>query len=191
MQQLIHHTAIIESGAKLGKECIVGAFCYIDKHVTLGNNVTLESHVVIMGRTWIGDNTCIASHASIGEEPQHSSCLGEPTSVIIGAGCVIEKKVTIHRAISGSGTTRIGNYCTFKESSHVGHDVVIGNNVSIGHRAGIGGHVEIDDNATIGDYSGLHQFIHVGEGALIGELTRVTRNVMPYGVVINQRSTKK
>ena len=75
----IHPTAIIEEGAKIGKNTTVGAYCVITKSVVLGDNNHLQSHVVIDGDTTIGDNNQFYPFACIGTKPQDLKYKGEPT----------------------------------------------------------------------------------------------------------------
>ena len=51
---MIHSTAVIHPSAKLGNNVSVGAFCLIDSDVSIGDNTVLESHVVVKGKTTIG-----------------------------------------------------------------------------------------------------------------------------------------
>jgi len=57
----IHPTAIVAPGATLADDVVIGAYCIVGGRVELGASVRLMSHVVIDGRTMIGDGTPIAS----------------------------------------------------------------------------------------------------------------------------------
>ena len=46
---MIHPTAIIEPGAKLGNNVSVGPYSYIGNDVVIGDNCIIESHVVVKG----------------------------------------------------------------------------------------------------------------------------------------------
>ena len=47
----IHDTAIISSSVKVGKDVTIGPFCNIYGDVTIGDKVTLLSHISVSGRT--------------------------------------------------------------------------------------------------------------------------------------------
>jgi UDP-N-acetylglucosamine acyltransferase len=58
-------------------------------------NVRLESHVVIDGKTRIGDETRVYPFVSIGLAPQDLSIRGEPTATEIGKRNHIREFVTV------------------------------------------------------------------------------------------------
>jgi UDP-N-acetylglucosamine acyltransferase len=126
----------------------------------------------------------VFSFASVGEVPQDLKYAGERTRLVVGARCRIRENATLHLGTEGGGgVTRVGDDCLIMAGAHVGHDAQIGNRVILANYAGVAGHVVIGDNVIVGASAGLHQFIRVGEGAMIGALTRVTHDVMPFGLV--------
>ena len=64
---VIHSTAIIEPGAKLGNNVSVGPYSYIGNDVVIGDNCIIESHVVVKGPSTIGSGNHIFQFASVGE----------------------------------------------------------------------------------------------------------------------------
>ena len=48
----IHHSSIIEEGARIGDGTSIGPFCFVGSRVRLGKNVNLKSHVVMTGDTF-------------------------------------------------------------------------------------------------------------------------------------------
>ena len=81
---LIHPTAIVEDGARLGAEVSIGPYCVVGRDVTLAEGVVLDGHVVISGRTFIGPRTTIGVFSAIGGAPQDLSYRGEDTAVEVG-----------------------------------------------------------------------------------------------------------
>ena len=180
----IHPSAIIEPGARIGPGCSIGPFAIIGPEVVLAEDVTVRPHALVTGWTEIGPRCTIFSFASVGEVPQDLKYAGERTRLIVGAGCRIRENATLHLGTEGGGgVTRVGDNCLVMAGAHVGHDAQIDKNVILANYAGVAGHVVIEDNVIVGAAAGLHQFIRVGEGAMIGALTRVTHDVMPYGLV--------
>ena len=55
----IHPTAIIESGAHIGKNVIVGPYSVVKAGVTLEDGVEIKGHVYIEGNTIVGEGTVI------------------------------------------------------------------------------------------------------------------------------------
>ncbi len=71
--------------------------------------------------------------------------------------------------------------------SHVGHDCKLGNNIVIANSSAIAGHVVIEDNVNIGGLVGVHQYCRIGEGSMIGAHAMVSKDVIPYSMIIGMR----
>lgn len=180
----IHPTAIVSSKAEIGEDCYIGAYSTVGDEVVLGNRVRLESHVVVDGRTRIGDETKIYPFVSIGLAPQDLKFKGEPTRVEIGERNHIREFVTVHRGTEGGGgLTKIGDDNLLMAQAHVAHDCLLGNEIIMANAATLAGHVEIADRANIGAYSGVHQFCRVGLEAFVGGYSVVVKDAMPYAVI--------
>lgn len=180
----IHETAIVSPKAKIGTDCHIGAFSTIGDEVVLGDKVHLESHVVISGKTSIGEETRIFPFVSIGLAPQDLKYGGEPTETRIGKRNHIREFVTIHRGTEGGGgLTKIGDDNLFMAQAHVAHDCQIGNYVIMANAATLAGHVEIADHANIGAYSGVHQFCRIGFEAFVGGYSVVVKDAMPFATI--------
>lgn len=184
MPSFIHESAIVSSEAKIGMDCHIGAFCVIGDEVSLADRVRLDSHVVIEGKTAIGNDTHIFPFVSIGLAPQDLKYGGEPTAVQIGERNHIREFVTVHRGTAGGGgITRIGDDCLLMAQAHVAHDCSVGNNVIMANAATLAGHVEIADRANIGAYSGVHQFCRVGFEAFVGGYSVVVKDAPPFAII--------
>ncbi len=185
----IHPTAIVEPGAEIAASAIVGPYCHVGARVVLGEEVELVSHVVVAGRTSIGDGTRIFPFASIGQQPQDLKYSGEDSRLVIGKRNLIREYVTMNPGTSGGGlVTRIGNDCLFMANAHVGHDCQIGDHVIMANSVPLAGHVVVGDYAAFGGLSAVHQFVRIGPHAYIGGLTGVERDVIPYGLVMGDRA---
>ncbi len=185
---MIHPSAIIEPGAKIASDVVIGPFSYIGAEVVLHSGVEIKSHVVVTGNTEIGHSTVIFPFAVIGEIPQDLKFNGEQTSLKIGKNNQIRENVTINVGTAGGGgVTLVGNNCLFMTGSHVAHDAMIGDNVIIANCGAVAGHCIIEDDVIIGGLSGIHQFVRIGRGAIIGAVTMVTNDVIPFGLVQGPR----
>jgi len=80
----IHPAAVIESGAKIGKNVTIEPYAVIKGTVILEDNVVIKSHAYIDGFTTIGNGTVVYPSASIGTKTQDLKFRGEKTYVIIG-----------------------------------------------------------------------------------------------------------
>lgn len=180
----IHPSAIIEDGASIDPSAKVGPFCVVGAEVTLGPDVELKSHVVVTGRTEVGEGTVIFSFAVIGEIPQDLKFRGEASRLIIGKRNRIREHVTMNCGTEGGGgLTRVGDDGLFMAGCHIAHDAQLGDRVIIVNSAAVAGHCVIEDDVIVGGLSGIHQFVRIGRGAIIGAVTMVTNDVIPYGLV--------
>ena len=185
----IHPTAIIEPGAEIAATAVVGPYCHVGAKVVLGEGVELLSHVIVAGRTSIGEGTRIFPFASIGQPPQDLKYAGEDSSLVIGKRNIIREYVTMNPGTSGGGmVTRIGDRCLFMANAHVGHDCQLGNHIIIANSVPLAGHVVVGDHAAFGGLSAVHQFVRIGQHAYVGGLTGVERDVIPYGLVMGDRA---
>lgn len=188
MSATIHPSAFIEEGASIADGAIVGPFCTVGPNVSLARGVELKSHVVVTGKTSIGEDTVVFPFAVIGEIPQDLKFDGEHTRLEIGARNRIREGVTMNTGTSGGGgLTRVGDDCLFMTGSHVGHDAIVGDGVIMANQAALAGHCIIEDRVIIGGLAGIHQFVRIGRGAIIGAVTMVTNDVIPYGLVQSPR----
>ncbi|MFS4439006.1 acyl-ACP--UDP-N-acetylglucosamine O-acyltransferase [Paracoccaceae bacterium GXU_MW_L88] len=186
---MIHESAVIHEGAEIGDGVEIGPFCVVGPQVRLADGVKLHSHVVVEGRTVIGEKTRIFPFASIGHEPQDLKFAGEDTRLEVGARNTIREYVTMNPGTEGGGgLTRVGDGNLFMMGVHVGHDCMIGNGCVLANYASLGGHSIIEDQVVIGALAGVHQFCRIGQGAMIGGLAAVAADVIPYGSVVGERA---
>lgn len=185
----IHPTATIEDGASLGKNVLIGPFCYVGGETVLGDDVRLKSHVVVEGRTRIGDGTVVHPFAVLGGTPQHLSYRDENTSLIIGKNNIIREHVTMNVATAEmGGVTEIGSNSFFMTGAHVAHDCRVGDNVIFANNATLGGHVVVEEGAFLGGLCAVHQFCRVGAFSFIGGCAAVPTDVIPYGSAIGNHA---
>ena len=180
----IHPTAVVDPQAVVAETAHIGPLCVVGPDVQLGEGVKLHSHVVVEGRTSIGDGTEIFPFASIGHPPQDLKYKGEPSRLVIGSNCRIREHVTMNPGTEGGGMlTQVGDNCLFMASAHVAHDCMVGNNVIMANNATLAGHVEIGDFAIIGGLAAVQQFVRIGAHAMIGGMSGIVNDVIPYGMV--------
>ncbi len=177
---MIHQTAVIAPGARLGANVSIAPFAIVDEHVTVGDGCRIGPHVHLTGHTTIGANTSIHNGAVIGDEPQDYHYKGEVSYVEIGEQCVIREYVTIHRGFREGTRTVVGNQVMLMALSHVAHDCRIGDRAIIANSALLAGHVEIGPAAVLSGGVAVHQFARIGTLAMISGLARVTQDVPPY-----------
>lgn len=176
----IHNTALIHKNAQIASDVEIGPYTIIGANVKIGKGSKIRSHVVIDGRTNIGENCLIFPSAVIGTIPQDLKYSGEKTQVIIGSKTTIREFVTINLSTSIDQPTTVGNNCLLMAYVHVAHNCKLGDNVIMANAATLAGHVEVENNATIGGLTPVHQFVKIGCYSFIGGLSRVSKDVAPY-----------
>jgi UDP-N-acetylglucosamine acyltransferase len=185
----IHPSSVIEQGARLGNGVHIGPFCHVGPDVQLGDHVQLKSHVVVHGRTQIGESSRLFPFASIGHEPQDLKYRGEPSTLVIGAHCLIREGVTMNPGTEQGGMiTSVGDHCTFLANAHIAHDCRVGSHVILSNNVMCAGHTRIGDYVIMGGGSAVHQFVRIGSHAFVGGLAGVEHDVIPYGMALGNRA---
>ena len=172
--------AFIHPEAKIGENCEIGPFCYIDKNVVVGDNNRLMNSVTLLYGTRMGNGNVVFPGAVIGAIPQDLKFKGEETIAEIGDNNTIRENVTINRGTAAKGKTIVGNNNLLMEGMHVAHDVFIGSGCVIGNSTKLAGEVVVDDFAVISGAVLVHQFCHIGSYVMIGGGTRTGQDVPPY-----------
>ena len=186
---LIHPTAIIDENAKIGKDVRVGAYSVIGPDVTIGDGTVISTHVLIEGKTTIGKDNQIFSHAVLGSIPQDLKFHGEEVELIIGDRNKIREHTLINPGTEGGGSiTRLGNDSLYMGHVHIGHDCIFGDNIVVANSCAIAGHVEVDSNVVIGGQSAIHQFVKIGTGAMIGGGAIVIQDIPPFCLAEGNRA---
>ena len=187
--QTIHASAIVHPHAQLGRNCYIGPYSIVGAEVTLGDGVRLESHAVVDGKTFIGDETHVFPFVSIGLASQDLKYKGEEAETHIGRRNRIREFVTIHRGTEGGGRlTKTGDDCLIMAQAHLAHDCILGNGVIMANGATLAGHVSVEDGANIGAYSGVHQFCRVGREAYIGGYSVVVKDALPFALTVGNHA---
>src|SRR5690606_34372775 len=114
-----------------------------------GNYVSHPSSV-IYDDTIIGDGVYIGANCTIGSIAESKKYFYNPPSfkVIIGKETVIHGNVTIDAGTVSN--TEIGNKVWLMKGCHIGHDVVVEDNVTISPHVCLGGHVVVGEGTNIG-----------------------------------------
>lgn len=179
---MISPLAYIHPEAKIGENCEIGPFCYIDRNVVIGDNNTLMNSVTLLYGTRIGNGNTIFPGAVIGAIPQDLKFVGEETTAEIGDNNKIRENVTINRGTAAKGKTVVGSNNLLMETVHVAHDAIVGNGCIIGNGTKLAGETIIDDFAILSANVLLHQFCRVGSYTMVGGGTRSAQSIVPYSM---------
>ena len=181
---MIHPTAIIEPGARLGDGVEVGPWTLIGADVEIGEGTRIGSHVVIKGPTRIGARNQIFQFCSLGDAPQDKKYGGEASTLEIGDDNVIREYCTFNRGTeAGGGVTRVGSGNWIMAYVHIAHDCIVGDQVTMANAAALAGHVELGSHAILGGYTMVHQFCRLGERCFSAMGSVVLKDVLPFVTV--------
>ncbi len=176
----IHPLAVVQPGAELGEDVVVGPFCTVGANVRLGDRVELRSHVNVEGHAELGADCAVWPFASVGGKTQDLKYKGGAPRLVVGAKTVIRECATLNCATFDGDATRVGAGCLIMAYCHVAHDCVVGDRVIMANNATLAGHVVIEDDAILGGMAGIHQFVRIGRMSILGGVTKAVKDVPPY-----------
>ena len=181
---MIHPTAIVHPGARIGADVEIGPYSVIGEHVEIGDRSRIGPHVVVEGRTRIGCDNEIFQFCSIGAAPQDKKYDDEATLLEIGDRNTIREFCSFNVGTAqDAGATRIGNDNWIMAYVHVAHDCQVGNHTIFANNATLAGHVQVGDWAILGGFTGVHQFVRVGAHSFCGVGTVLLQDLPPYVTV--------
>ena len=175
--------AYVHPEAVIGENCEIGAFCYIDKGVVIGDNNVFMNSVTVLYGARIGNGNIFFPGAVISAIPQDLKFAGEDTTAEIGDNNKIRENVTINRGTAAQGRTHVGSNNLLMESAHVAHDAYVGNGCIIGNGTKLAGEIVIDDFAILSANVLMHQFCRVGSYTMVGGGTRFSQDILPFSLM--------
>ena len=176
---------VIEDDVKIGHSTFVGPSCYIGKGVQIGHSVSIKSNVSIHEYNSIGNQVILESGVVIGTNGfgltfhnnehhiiPHTGKVIIKDKVWVGANCAIDRG-TINDTVIGEGTkmdnliqiahnVQIGNHCVIAGQTAIAGSTKIGNYVTIAGQVGIIGHLNIEDKCTIASKSQVTKSLRKG-----------------------------
>jgi len=177
----IDHTAVVDPKAELDSDVEIGPYSVIGAGVRIGKGTRVQSHVVITGRTSVGEANLFFPFAVVGSVPQDLKYKGEPSELVIGNHNTVREYVSLNPGTSGGGmVTRVGDHNLLMMHCHIAHDCILGSWNIVANGATLGGHVVIEDRVIVGGLVGIHQFVRIGSGAILGAGSMVSKDVPPF-----------
>ena len=168
-------TAVIGTLATIGDCTVIGEGAVIGEGVTIGADCHIYPRVVIYPGTILGDRVIVHAGAVLGSDGYgyvRDSATGEYLQFPQQGKLIIEDDVEI-----GANTcidrgaldaTVIGRGAKLDNLIHLGHNVLVGENVLIAAQTGISGSTTIGNNAIIGGQVGVGDHAHIGENVILG-----------------------
>jgi UDP-N-acetylglucosamine acyltransferase len=180
----IHQMAVVEAGAELAADVVVGAFAFVGKHVKLGAGCVVHHHASIEGHTMAGEKNEFFPQCVVGAVSQDLKYRGGDCPVIIGSGNKFRENATVHIGTEdGGGATRIGDNNLIMVGAHIAHDCVLGSNCILANNVMLAGHVVVEDWVVISGGAASHHFVTFGKHSFVGGLSAITRDVPPFMIV--------
>ncbi|MCA9290313.1 MAG: acyl-ACP--UDP-N-acetylglucosamine O-acyltransferase [Phycisphaerales bacterium] len=178
----IHPSTLVSGEVDLADDVVIGPSCVLDGPIRIGPGTRLIGHVYLQGPLTLGAANVVYPFSTIGFAPQSVSYDPQKPGrgTVIGDRNTFRESVTIHRAMTDDGPTRIGNDNLLMVNAHVGHDGCIGDRCVFANCACTGGHVTIEDRVTIGGMTAIHQFVRIGHGAMLSGAVGLTMDLPPH-----------
>ncbi len=187
MASEISPRAEVSPKARIGNNCKIFPFAYIEDDVVIGDNCIIFPFVSICDGTRMGNNNKVHQGSVISALPQDFDFRGERSECIIGDGNVIRENVVINRATHTGGQTVIGNNNVLMEGAHISHDTKVGDRCVFGYGTKIAGDCIIQDGVIFSSSVIENARTRVGRGAMIQAGTTFSKDVPPY-LICTKRS---
>ena len=172
--------AEIDPKAKIGENCKIYPFAYIEGDVEIGDGCTIYPFVSIMNGTRMGKNNTVHQGSVLGALPQDFDFKGEDSQLVIGNENIIRENVVINRATHADGKTVIGNGNCLMEGAHISHDTKMGNQCVLGYGTKIAGDCFIDDGVIFSSSVIENAGTRVGKGAMIQAGCTFSKDIPPF-----------
>jgi UDP-3-O-[3-hydroxymyristoyl] glucosamine N-acyltransferase len=178
----IQPCVVVEPGAQVGDDTVVGAGSYIGHDVAIGSGCMIYPRVTIRERCRLGARVIVHSGVVVGADGFgfEMTTTGQEKVAQIGIVQIdddveIGANTTIDRA--RFGRTWIQEGAKIDNLVQVAHNVVIGKHTVIAAQTGIAGSVRIGQRVMIGGQAGIIGHIEIGDGTMIGAQTGVSKNL--------------
>lgn len=172
--------AEVSPKARIGNNCKIYPFAYIEDDVVIGDNCVIFPFVSILNGTRMGNNNKVHQGTVLSAIPQDFNFKGDDTELVIGDNNTFRENVVINRATYKGGKTVIGNDNFLMEGSHVSHDTKMGNHCVVGYGTKIAGDCEIGNGVIFSSSVIENANTRVGHGAMIQAGCAFSKDVPPY-----------
>ena len=202
----IHPTAIVDAGARVADDAVVGPYAVVGEESEIGPGAILDAHVVVGRRCRVGAGARLHPHVVLyddvsigpGSEVHAGAVLGadgfgyvaspaglkkvpQVGGVEVGAGVEIGANTCIDRATLEA--TRVGDGTKIDDLVMVGHNCQVGAHVVLCGQVGLAGSTTVADQAVLAGQVGTAGHIRIGRGVRAGGQTGIVSDV-PDGATV-------
>lgn len=179
----IQPCAVIEAGAQIGDQTVIGAGTYIGHEVSIGRNCLIHPRVTIRERAKIGSRVIIHAGAVVGgdgfgfekQADGHYEKVPQIGTVQIDDDVEIGANTAIDRA--RFGRTWIQKGVKIDNLVHIAHNVVLGENTVMAAQCGISGSTRIGKNVIMAGQVGAVGHVVIGDDTIFGAKTGISKNM--------------
>lgn len=173
---------VVESGAEVGAGTRIGSHSVVGSGARLGEACAIESSCSILGPVRMGDRVRVLSGARLGtegfgyaEDGEGAVHIPQVGHVRIGDDVEIGANVTVDRGALGD--TVIGARTKIDNLVHIGHNVRVGEDCMIVAQVGIAGSSEIGRGVQLAGQAGIAGHLAIGDGARVAAQAGVIGDV--------------
>ena len=80
----VHPTAVVDPGARLGRDTTIGPHAVVEDQVVLGDRCEIRAHATVKRFTTLGADNVVHEGAVLGGEPQDLAFTGAESRLIVG-----------------------------------------------------------------------------------------------------------
>lgn len=175
--------AEVSPKAKIGDNCKIYPFAYIEDDVVIGDDCIVFPFTSILNGTRMGKGNKVFQGAVLGALPQDFNFQGENSLLIIGDNNIIRENVVVNRATHEGASTVIGNKNFLMEGAHISHDTKVGDNCVFGYGTKIAGDCIIGNGVIFSSSVIENAKTRVGDYSMIQAGTAFSKDVPPYIIV--------
>lgn len=142
---------VIEEGAMIGEDCILGHHVVVHAGVRLGKGVRVGDHTVLGKETFRSAMSATTGDITASEKPL----------LEIGDGCIIGASCVLYAGAILGEHTFVGDLASIREACAIGTMTVVGKGVTIENGTKIGNRVKIETGAYITAFSAIEDYCFI------------------------------
>nr|WP_198018155.1 N-acetyltransferase [Hippea jasoniae] len=162
---------VIDPSSVIGENTQIGYFTVIGRDVKIGKNCQIDNNVVIHEGTIIGDNVRIDDNTVIGKQPMKSPISATTKKqqlppAMIADNCLIGTSVVIYAGCKINKNVLVADLSTIRENVEIGEYTIVGRGVAIENFCTIGKRCKLETNVYITAYSEVEDYCFIAPGVL-------------------------